>query len=136
MNPEAIATIASSAAVAGVAGAFIAGMFNRKKLGADATKVITDAASGVVAMLKQDNLEKDQKLDECLRKERALERRVGELETMLQYERSAQQAVNQMHAAWDFLVYEDVKSNGNKSNLPTAPPLYPPASSRIAPRGV
>ena len=134
MSPEILAAIAASSAFAGMVGALISGLFNKKRLGADAAAIITTAASGVVEMLHRESKAKDARVAALEKKEAALERRIGELETTLAYEHSAQQSVNQMHAAWDFLAYEEIRSTGNKSNLPTPPPLYPPPASRVAPR--
>jgi len=45
-----------SAALAAVLGAVVNGVVNRRKLGAEATSIITQAAGGIVATLQADNI--------------------------------------------------------------------------------
>lgn len=107
----------SSAAVSAVILAFINGLFSKRKLSADATKIITEAASGVVEIQKAEiarvlasNLELTQKVD-------TLQARVdrGEKTTQVQGEAIA------IHTFWDIQAVEELGKQG--INLPPPPPL-------------
>ena len=87
-----------STTVAAVVGAIINGIINRKKLGAEATNIITSAATGVVERLEIEIGRKDNRIAD-------LERRVGDCEVAArQHDRDmfAIRATLQIHAAWDF----------------------------------
>lgn len=55
MDPEVVASILGASAVTAVVGAIVNGFINRRKLGAEATSIITQAAGGLVASLQNDN---------------------------------------------------------------------------------
>jgi len=56
MNSSLLFQLFGSAAVAAVLGAIVNGVVNRRKLGAEATSIITQAAGGIVATLQADNI--------------------------------------------------------------------------------
>lgn len=128
MDPALLFQLLGTAGTAAIATAVIQGVFSRKRLGAEATQIIQTAASGVVIMLEKQVAEKTATIDECVSRERALEKRVRDLED----EREDQRQINQMHAAWDYLAHAELQIHASK--LPPPPPLYPPRRSRAAPR--
>jgi hypothetical protein len=104
-----------SAAVASVIGAIINGILNRKKLGAEATEIITKAASGVVADIRQDNAR--------------LRKRVAELEfaqSEWAIEKQEWRDVLILHSAWDLMATTAVNQAIPPIELPPPPPLTPP----------
>lgn len=128
MDPALVFQLLGTAGIAAVATAIIQGVFSRKRLGAEATQIIQSAATGVVLMLEKQVAEKTAAVDDLLERERALEKRVRDLED----ERDDQRQINQMHAAWDYLAHNELITHGTK--LPPPPLLYPPRSARAAPR--
>lgn len=97
--------ILTSAVVAAVLAAVVTGLFTRRKLSAEATKIITDAASGVVADLRA-------------------ERASDQLELRgLKAENRAQANALRVHSVWDRQAYEALQRQG--IILPEPPPLYP-----------
>ena len=61
MDGAAVVTLLTSVTGAGVIAAVVNGLINRRKLGADTTKVITEAAASLVGMTqgRLDTLEKE-----------------------------------------------------------------------------
>lgn len=108
--------VLGTGSVAAVGAAIVTGLFSRKKLGADATEIITRAASGVVEQIQEDNAR--------LRTENA--------ELLARVERFGQivedhTAVLQLHVAWDAIVIAKMREAGIV--LPPAPPVYAPSGS-------
>lgn len=121
--------------------AVIAGLFSKRKLGAEATEIITKAASGVVTSIEAelgrskearaaDRVEFETELEAC-RALREKEQRDHESE-LLEIRR-----VLQLHVAWDAVaiaayteLVRRVRELGGEVddlvNLPSAPPLLPP----------
>ena len=98
-----------SGAIVTIIVSVINAMFNRRKLGADTTKVITDAAAGTLRDLREDYAR--------VRTENA-ELRAGEDKTdayMDSWRRTLQ-----LHAAWDSIAVHQ------HPDLPECPPLTPP----------
>ena len=123
MEPDVIVQLLGSAVLAAIAGAIINGIINRRKLGAEATEIITKAASGVVERLEAERARIAGERDQLLERVRALEIR-----------EETDRAVLQLHAAWDHLAVEALTRAGI-SDLPQPPPLSPPPLSRTGPRG-
>ena len=133
---EILVAILGTASVAAVFGAVVTGLFNRRKLGAEATQVITEAAKGVVERIQA---ELDRKTADFSRErerftvevqelraahKRQAEEFTAELEARetrwRRIEEDWRQAL-QLHAAWDALAVQHAGSA-----LPSVPPLYPP----------
>lgn len=112
-----------AAAIGAVLAAIVAAMSNRKKLGADATEIITRAAAGVVDDLREDRENMRKELEES----RAEHKRDRE-----EYHREMDNIkyTLQLHAAWDALAVAELGKHGI-SNLPPVPPLLPPADYRL-----
>lgn len=109
--------ILGASTVTAVAGALIAGFFQRKKLGADATEIITRAATGVMEQVQEDNAR--------LREENvALRTTIEDLRQMVE----DHTRVLQLHVVWDAMVITKLAEAGIE-DLPPAPPFYGPTSS-------
>lgn len=114
---EVIIALLGGGSIAGILGAVINGIFSRRKLGADATEVITKAASGVVERIEQDN--------ERLRKEvETHEERDAYWRGLI----AEHTRVLQLHAAWDHMAVQKLREAGI-TDLPDPPPVYHPKSS-------
>lgn len=142
MENELLLQILLSATGAGVLGAVINGIINRKKLGAEATNIITQAATGVVERLEAEIKRKGSDLEAATARIRELEERVRVVEqresdhaTECQ-EREKERAHEmlliretlQVHAAWDFRAVRALEEFSlRKTDLRPPPPLLPPA---------
>lgn len=117
MTPEIILAVLGTGTVTAVAGAVVTGLFSRKKLGADATEIITRAATGVVEQFQEDNAR--------LREANArLVQTVEDLRAMVE----DHTRVLQLHVAWDSIVVAKLAEAGI-TDLPPAPPVYAPSGS-------
>jgi len=113
-----IITLLSVMGVGSIGVAALQGFLTRKKLGADATEVITKAASGVVETVTADNAR--------LRIELAEERK-QRIDDKAEFRKLIEQhtATLQLHAAWDHMAYAKMEEAGI-TGLPSPPPLYSP----------
>ncbi len=123
MEPDIVIQLLGSAVLAAIAGAIINGIINRRKLGAEATEIITKAASGVVERLEA----------ELTRVSADRERLIERVHT-LEIREEADRAVLQLHAAWDHMAVQRLAEFGI-TDLPQPPPLSPPPNARSGPRG-
>lgn len=73
VDPETIATLLGALGLSGITAGLINAISNRKKTGADATKVITDAALGVVTQLQE-------RIKELLAEQTTLKQEVSDLQ--------------------------------------------------------
>lgn len=103
---------------------------SRRKLGAEATEIITQAATGVLEQFKADNVrlrEENRTLDAKID---TIEDRVYELERMERSYRQDMVAVRetaQHHAAWDFAMITRLEELGvPREEVRPPPPLLPP----------
>lgn len=129
-----------AAGLATIVVAIINGIMQKRKtdaetegLSASATKVITDAASGVVSQINADNERLRHENADLRRSERMLESRVDDLEEdALEWkrERDEWRRVLIVHGAWDALAISAVREAIPPINLPDVPPLTPPVSAR------
>lgn len=122
-----------SGALASVVGTVISVMANRKKLGAEATEVITKAASGVVSDMREDNARLRASDRDKTAQIANLEERVDDLENeqrAWEYEREDWLRVLQLHAAWDTLAIAKLRSASPPIDLPDPPPLSAPVRYR------
>lgn len=103
-----------------VGAAVVTGLFSRKKLGADATEIISRAAAGVVERTEADNARLRADLA-------ATELRLNRRDTEIRRLIDQHTRVLQLHAAWDHVVVEKCKMQGIE--LPPPPPLYGPETS-------
>jgi hypothetical protein len=122
VQADVVVQLLGSVVLAAVAGAIINGIINRRKLGAEATEIITKAASGVVERLEAE-------LTRVTGDNTRLRERIQTLEIREETDR----AVLQLHAAWDHMAVQRLMECGI-TDLPQPPPLSPPPLSRTAPR--
>lgn len=94
-------------ATSGVFGAIINGIINRRKLGAEATKIITDAAASVVTTTEKTLIEYRAREEEWEAKERKWYR------------------ILRVHEHWDQRMYYLVKHNNPELIIEEPTPLYP-----------
>lgn len=106
--------------IGGVLVATINGLFSKRKLSADATKIITEAASSVVADLRT---ELARRAAENVLLEGRVAATVIEQSTQRDHMRSLDQAVAQ-HVLWDQQVRETLRESG--IDVPAPPPLPGP----------
>lgn len=109
-----IVSILAASGFGAIAAAFIAGVFSKKKLGAEATEIITKAAAGVVT-----NLER-----EITRQRESFDREIAEIRADHAKEMDDVRRVLQLHVAWDAIAI--AKLAELEVHLPPAPPLLPP----------
>ncbi len=122
MQSDVVVQLLGSVVLAAIAGAIINGIINRRKLGAEATEIITKAATGVVERLEAE-------LTRVTGDNARLRERVNSLEIQEETDR----AVLQLHAAWDHMAVQRLAEYGI-TDLPQPPPLSPPPLSRSGPR--
>jgi len=115
-------TALASLGLGAIVSAIVAGLFSKKKLGAEATKIITDAAAGVVTQMQD-------RLNRAEQREAAAERRLEEVEEAHARERDAWWDALTLHAAWDTVINAKLRDLG-VTDLPEPPPLRPPRYTR------
>lgn len=114
---NALLQILSGGAVGAVLVTIANGLFSKRKLSAEATKIITDAAAGVAAELRIDNASARREAQEARAEVVQLRASVRQLE-----------AITTVHSFWDSQAYEALKEQG--IDMPPPPPLYPQDTSR------
>jgi hypothetical protein len=123
--------VLSSSGLFAVIGALMNGLFTKRRLGAEATEIITKAASGVVQRLED---EIGRRIEEAavLRAEHStamLNMRqeqtaaIDKLEREHHEEREQWRRVLQLHVAWDYIAIERLSHLG--VDLPPPPPIMP-----------
>lgn len=103
-----------------IVAAIVAGLFSKKKLGAEATEIITKAAAGVVTSLRAE-VERVEKA----REDASLQYRLDLAGVMEAHDREMDEVrrVLQLHVSWDLLVKAKCHEHGIE--LPEVPPLLP-----------
>lgn len=120
MSPELVIGLLGGGGLGAIAAAVIAGLFSKRKLGAEATEIITKAAAGVVT-----NLETELRRQVVAREDAALQHRLDVSAIMEAHdnEMSEVRRVLQLHVAWDAIAIAKMAEVG--IHLPPAPPLLP-----------
>lgn len=116
-SAQVVLSLLGSSSVVAVATTVITAIFNKRKLGADATQIITQAAVGVVDTLKTENAR--------------LVARVDAVEVELSDARDKATAwyrTLQLHVAWDHLSFQKLTELG-VADWPEPPPVYPPTAT-------
>ena len=116
-SAQIVIALLSTGSLAAIAGAIVTGVFNRKRLGADATEIITRAASSVVERIEDENERLRKEIAE-LQADRAILREMIEDHTK----------VLQLHAAWDALAVAKLREH-DILDLPDPPPMYHPKAT-------
>lgn len=118
--------IAVIGAVGVLAGAIVTGIFNKRKLTADASKIITDAAAGVVELLRGENTRVLAEVAQ-VRQEVVSVRQENEV---MRADAVQLHEIAAVHASWDRQAFDELAKHG--INLPTPPPLFAPARGNRA----
>lgn len=120
MSPETIVAFLGAGGLGAIVAAIVAGLFSKKKLGAEATEIITKAAAGVVT-----SLEAEIRRVEKAREDAALQHRLDLAAVMEAHDFELEEVrrVLQLHVAWDVLVKAKAAEHGIE--LPDVPPLLP-----------
>lgn len=129
MSQTVILAILGSTAAGAVMASVVTGLFSKRKLGAEATKIITDAAAGVVTTLREETTrEREARQAAEARLEKVVADNKEAIEKMASahvQEREQWRRVLQLHVAWDGLAIAKMGEIG--VSLPPAPPLLPPS---------
>lgn len=122
MSTQLVVGLLGGGGLGAIFAAIIAGLFSKRKLGAEATEIITKAAAGVVTNL-QSELDRQIKA----REDAALQHRLDIAAIMEAHdtEMGEVRRVLQLHVAWDAIAIATVSDLGRE--LPPAPPLLPPS---------
>lgn len=129
MESDTVLAVLSSAGVTVVLGALVQGWFNKKKLGADATEIITRAASGVVERLEAEIATKMTNYATLEGKYNGVLEAMDSLKAAFAAERESWRRVLQLHVAWDAIAI--AKLGELDIDLPPAPPLMPPGRADL-----
>jgi hypothetical protein len=120
MNPEVIVAVLGAGGLGAIFAAIVTGLFSKRKLGAEATEIITKAAAGVVT-----NLQAEIDRQVLLRTTQATEAKAA-LDLLVKShaeEMDEVRRVLQLHVAWDAIAIAKMAEMG--VDLPPAPPLLP-----------
>jgi hypothetical protein len=120
MSAELVIALLGGGGLGAIVAAIIAGLFSKKKLGAEATEIITKAAAGVVTSLQA---EVDRQVK--AREDAALQHRLDMVAVMEAHDQEMEEVrrVLQLHVAWDAIAIAKMAELG--IDLPPAPPLLP-----------
>lgn len=121
MNPAIIAALLGAGGFGAIVAAIVAGLFSKRKLGAEATEIITKAAAGVVTNMQAEIDRQVRRNDELINSH------VRDMQAIVSsHEREMDDVrrVLQLHVAWDAIAIARMAEVG--VDLPPAPPLLPP----------
>lgn len=120
MKSDIIIAILGTGGFSAILGAMITGLFSKRKLGAEATEIITKAAAGVVTNMQAEIDRQVKRYDDVVaeHKEEVAALMASHAEELTEFRRTLQ-----LHAAWDALVRVKMAEHG--VDLPPAPPLTP-----------
>jgi hypothetical protein len=125
MSGAVLAAILGVGGLSAIISAVVAAVSSRRKLGAEATDIITKAAAGVVLNLQAEiDRQVAMRHEEATRSQKALETLMADHSR----EMSDVREVLQLHVAWDSIAIAKMAELGVQ--LPAAPPLLPPARQR------
>lgn len=121
MSAGVLAALLGAGGLGAIFAAIVTGLFSKRKLGAEATEIITKAAAGVVTNLQA---EVDRQVQ---RTERMMAHHSAEIRSLVlgvRREREESRRVAQLHAAWDAMARAKLIENG--IDIPPVPPLTLP----------
>jgi hypothetical protein len=118
MDPEFVANMLFSVGGAAIVAAVINAIMGRKKLSAEATQIITEAAGGFVQKVEADNARLRSELSTAKARIDGLERREDEA-----------RHYQQVHVAIDVMMLRRLRELAHGEDFPEPPPLYPPRPS-------
>lgn len=120
MNTDVVVAFLGAGGLGAIIASIVAGLFSKRKLGAEATEIITKAAAGVVENLNEELA----RTREQMRQQ--AEKHDKELHTMARAmvrEREEWHRVLQLHVAWDAIAI--AKLAEFDVDLPDIPPVTP-----------
>jgi len=122
MQTETIVALLGGGGIAAIISAIVAGLFSKKKLGAEATEIITKAAAGVVT-----NMQAEIDRQVRARQDQAVAHHEAMTTLMASHEREIEdiRRTLQLHVAWDTFAVAKLAEVG--ITLPPIPPLLPPS---------
>ena len=121
MKPELIVAILGAGGMGAIFAAIVTGLFSKRKLGAEATEIITKAAAGVVTNLQAEiDRQVKARTDDATTHRETMDRLIASHNR----EMAEVRRVLQLHVAWDALAIARLGDLG--VSLPPAPPLLPP----------
>lgn len=127
MSTDVLAIVLGSSGATAVVAAIITGLTTRRKLGAEATEIITKAAAGVVTNLNAEvvRVEAARRTDATMYEAQiaAHEKKLEEMASAHVHEREEWRRVLQLHVAWDAIAIAKLSEVG--IDLPDTPPLLP-----------
>lgn len=119
-----IVAVLGAGGLGAIAAAIVTGLFSKRKLGAEATEIITNAAAGVVKSMEGQLARSEQ-----ARREDQAEhaREMAEMAAAHVAERNEWRKVLQLHVAWDVLAIQRMAEQNldGKPELPPPPPVTP-----------
>lgn len=121
MSAAVLAALLGAGGMGAIFAAIVTGLFSKRKLGAEATEIITKAAAGVVTNMQA---EIDRQVQ---RNEELVQRHVADMDRVMSdhaKELDDVRRVLQLHVAWDAIAIAKMAEVGVE--LPPAPPLLPP----------
>jgi hypothetical protein len=121
MNPALIVAILGAGGIGAIVAAIITGLFSKRKLGAEATEIITKAAAGVVTSLQGELARAE--AARMLQQSSYLHE-IEKIKSDHAKEMDDVRRVLQLHVAWDAIAIAKMSELGH--HLPPAPPLLPP----------
>jgi hypothetical protein len=116
-----LVAILGAGGISAIVASVVTGLFSKKKLGSEATEIITRAASGVVTSIEAELL----RAQEARERDRLEHQR--QINRIMDDHRSEMNEVGrvlQLHVAWDAIAIAKMSEFGVQ--LPKAPPLLPP----------
>lgn len=121
MQTEIVVALLGGGGIAAIISAVVAGLFSKRKLGAEATEIITKAAAGVVT-----NMQAEIDRQVRARQDLAVEHHAAITALLAGHEREIEDVRRtlQLHVAWDTFAVAKLAEVG--ISLPPIPPLLPP----------
>lgn len=123
MSAGVIAALLGAGGLGAIVAAIVTGLFSKRKLGAEATEIITKAAAGVVTNMQAEIDRQVARNEDLLKTHEAAMNRLVESHDR---EMEDVRRVLQLHVAWDAIAIAKLGELGVK--LPPAPPLLPPTT--------
>lgn len=127
MTGSLLAALLGVGGLGAIVAAIVTGLFSKRKLGAEATEIITKAAAGVVTNM-QAEIDRQVRLNDAL-----IAQHSAEMQGLVRSHRQELEEIRrtlQLHVAWDAIAVERLGAAGIV--LPATPPLLPPTSGRRA----
>lgn len=121
MSAAVLAALLGAGGLGAIVAAIVTGLFSKRKLGAEATEIITKAAAGVVTNLQA---EVDRQVARAERLVKDHDDAIRLIVIGVNREREETRRVLQLHAAWDHMARERLAEAG--IDLPPVPPLNLP----------